>query len=207
MGSKIPETIKKHVIRQWLQDVSRDKIARDNKIGAGTVSSIVDESKQHDPEFDLLREVAAKIKRECIDVSSLASSMRLLRILEEKGLNEEQIESLIVDMDVHCFKCGLTLEKFVKMINNVSTYSDNLGIPVDHLPRYIIDGENELKKLKDELEDIKMKKHLLLQDYDSSKTLIENYKALQRELVRVKGQRDSLDEELSDALFEHGLFS
>jgi hypothetical protein len=207
LGSKIPETIKKHVIRQWLQGASRDKISRDNKIGAGTVSSIIDESKQHDPEFDLLREVAAKIKRECIDVSSLASSIRLQRILEEKGLNEEQIESLIVDMDVHCFKCGLTLEEFVNMIDNVSTYSDNLGIPVDHLPRYIIDGENELKKLKGELEDIKMEKHLLLQDYDSSKTLIENYQALQRELVRVKGQRDSLDEELSDVLFEHGLFS
>lgn len=82
MGSKIPETIKKHVIRQWLQGASRDKISRDNKIGAGTVSSIIDESKQHDPEFDLLREVAAKIKRECIDVSSLVSSIRLQRILE-----------------------------------------------------------------------------------------------------------------------------
>jgi hypothetical protein len=35
------------------------------------------------------------LKREGVDVNTFASSIRLQRKLEEKGLNEEQIESLM----------------------------------------------------------------------------------------------------------------
>jgi hypothetical protein len=39
MGGKIPKTITKRVITQWLYGFSRDQIAKDNQIGAGTVSA------------------------------------------------------------------------------------------------------------------------------------------------------------------------
>jgi hypothetical protein len=42
------------VIKQWIQDTSRDHIAKDNGIGAGTVSAIIKESKQkYIPDIDL----------------------------------------------------------------------------------------------------------------------------------------------------------
>jgi hypothetical protein len=44
MPPPIQETIKRRVIEQWLSGESRDKIASDLQIGAGTVSGIVSDS-------------------------------------------------------------------------------------------------------------------------------------------------------------------
>jgi hypothetical protein len=59
------------------------------------VSLIIKECKQNDPDFDLLREVAFIIKNGGMDLNFLASSIRLRRVLEDNGLNEEQMESFI----------------------------------------------------------------------------------------------------------------
>jgi hypothetical protein len=40
MGSRIPDPIRKRVLRQWFQGLSRNHIAIENQIGAGTVSKI-----------------------------------------------------------------------------------------------------------------------------------------------------------------------
>jgi hypothetical protein len=104
MGGKIPKTITKRVIMQWLNGFSRDEIAKDNQIGAGTVSTIIKQCKEQrqeeyaaddDFEFDLIRQVAVVLKREGVDVNTFASSIRLQRKLEQKGLNEEQIDHLL----------------------------------------------------------------------------------------------------------------
>ena len=53
MRPKIPEPIRSNVIGQWLHGISRDEIAKNNDIGTGTVSAIIKEVMQEDPEFDL----------------------------------------------------------------------------------------------------------------------------------------------------------
>ena len=54
MDAKIPKSIRQQVIKQWLQGTSRDQIAKDNGIGAGTVSSIIKDAKQKViPDIDL----------------------------------------------------------------------------------------------------------------------------------------------------------
>ena len=106
MGAKIPNTIRRQVITQWLYGFPRDQIAKSSHIGAGTVSEIIKQCKQKQypdgnySEFDLMRELAVMLKREGVDVNTFASSIRIQRKLEQKGLNEEQIESLIEYVDV-----------------------------------------------------------------------------------------------------------
>ena len=51
------------------------------------------------------------LKREGADVNTFASSIRLQRKLEQQGLNEEQIESFVENIDIHCFKHGLKPEQ------------------------------------------------------------------------------------------------
>jgi len=76
MPASIPSTIKVQVIRKWLEGKSRDKIAEEVGIGAGTASSILKESRQNDPPFNLMREVAIKLRRSGYSVESFAPLIR-----------------------------------------------------------------------------------------------------------------------------------
>jgi hypothetical protein len=77
MGGNIPRPIKVEVIRKWLQGKSRDQIAKEVGIGAGTVSSIINECTQNDPEFDLMRQVAVKMKNKGYTVESFVCLVRI----------------------------------------------------------------------------------------------------------------------------------
>ncbi len=160
MKLKIPKSIKQRVIKQWLQGTSRDQIAKDNDIGTGTVSAIIKDTQQKDiPDIDLLREVALLIKNKDAYLPVLASSIRIKNKLDEMGLSEEQIESLIEICNIHCFKRGLSAGEFVNIISKIVTLSHKLGMQVEQLPNYIIQAELELEKLKEEIEDAKVKLH------------------------------------------------
>ena len=77
MKAIVPKSIKQRVIKQWLQAVSRDQIAKVNKIAAGTVSAIIKDAKQKDiADLDLLREVAIVLKNYDLDLSVVANSIR-----------------------------------------------------------------------------------------------------------------------------------
>ena len=58
MGNRIPHQLKKKVIQEWLQAFSRDRIALDNNISSGAVTSIIKQFKGDIPDIDLLRETA-----------------------------------------------------------------------------------------------------------------------------------------------------
>jgi hypothetical protein len=93
--------------------MSRDEIGKDNDIGAGTVSVIIKDTKQENPDIDLLRAEAIIVKKYGLDLSVLASSIRIKNKLVEKGLNEDQVESCIENIIIYCFKHGLTGEDFL----------------------------------------------------------------------------------------------
>jgi hypothetical protein len=63
----------------WLSGEARDKIAIDNNIGSGTVSTIVDDYKTGLENFDLdsFRELTVEAKKLGMTTSDLASFFRL----------------------------------------------------------------------------------------------------------------------------------
>jgi hypothetical protein len=114
MVPKVPKSIKQQVIKQWLQGISRDQIAKDNDIGAGTVSAIIKDAKQEIPDIDLIREVSLWVKKKYdLDLSVFASSFRIKNKLDEMGVSEDQIDSLIDNSNTHCSKRGLTADKYL----------------------------------------------------------------------------------------------
>jgi hypothetical protein len=158
MGSRIPNPIRNRVAQQWVMGVSRDIIAKDNQISTGTVSTIIHGFKDDGFIFDPLREAALLLKKEGLDITLLPSSARLRRRLEERGLNEMQIDSLIEAIDVHCFRRGIAVEQFVDTIQEISALLDSLEIPVNELPQFIAKEKEEIEILKQVSRDTKSKK-------------------------------------------------
>ncbi|HEY6886100.1 MAG TPA: hypothetical protein VI278_18875, partial [Nitrososphaeraceae archaeon] len=77
MGGNIPRAIKVNVIKEWLRGKSRDQIAKQEGIGAGTISRIIQECRQNDTEFDLLREIAVVMKNHGESIESFEPLVRL----------------------------------------------------------------------------------------------------------------------------------
>ena len=138
MGGRIPEQIRRDVIRKWLLGLRRDVIAKETNIGKGTVSEIISQYSSKDSEVDLIRQVALAIRDLKTDVFAFSQALRLKNILNEVGLKEEEkIESLVTITEIHCFKRGLDLQEFFDIVEEVTSYSNKLGIPVEDLPSNI----------------------------------------------------------------------
>src|SRR5215210_3613885 len=146
MPAKIPKSIRERVIKQWLLGTSRDEIAKVNDIGAGTITTIIKDAKQEIPDIDLLRQGALVLKKNDLDLSLFAASIRIKNKLDWMGVNEDQIDSLIDNANTHCFKRGLTGEEYFNNVDKVCALSDNLEMPLDELPSYITQQELDLEK-------------------------------------------------------------
>jgi transcriptional regulator with XRE-family HTH domain len=215
MGSKIPKPIKLEVIRKWLEGKSRNKIAKEVGIGAGTISGIIQEFRQNDPEFDLLREVAVKLKNQGINIESFGSLVRLREILEQiEGIDhldqaaDEKIESLIVNLEVFCFKQNLSINEFVNLVHNMSWTAEILGVPLEKLPGHIKQLESDLHMLTKQIEQKELEKQNAFNDYGVTINLLEEFKRNRKlfetcqeqklELDKVKLERDSCKTELEN---------
>jgi hypothetical protein len=215
MGGRVPLTIRRQVIEQWLNGHSRDQIAKDNDIGAGTVTAIVKQCSQEkreqyfddaDFEFDLIRELAVMLKREGLAVNSFASSIRLQKKLEQNHLNEDQVDSFFENADLHCFKRGLKPEDFINSINNVCALSMGLKVPVDELAEYINQQEKKADEINEEIERLKMREmeafwnHAvsknMLEDYEKNRPELEKLEATQKELAETRKENDHFEEQL-----------
>ncbi|MFL6462052.1 MAG: hypothetical protein ACJ71J_14120 [Nitrososphaeraceae archaeon] len=98
MPAPIDEIVKRRVVQQWLSGEARDKIAADNNIGSGTVTSIVDNYKigLDNLDFGSFRELMVEAKKRKMSPGDLASHTRLYNYFRSSGANEEKIESFII---------------------------------------------------------------------------------------------------------------
>src|SRR5215208_5476264 len=190
MRPKIPEPVRRNVINGWLHGISRDEIAKNNDIGAGTVSAIIKEAMQNDPEFDLQRQVALSLKKENnLDIKSFAPVIRIRnKLIKEMGLNndekskveevqeiEHKIELLIVNLAVFCFKRGFSIDEFIDVIENMSSLEDKVKIPIEQLPNQLLQKQRHLESIEKEIQEIELKKQLLLSDYHTTVNILEEY--------------------------------
>jgi transcriptional regulator with XRE-family HTH domain len=189
MGGKIPRPIRVQAIKAWLEGKSRDKIAEELGISTGAVSSIIKDFMRDDPQIDLLREVAVKIRNQNIDIQSFAPLVRLCEVLREKELltgitgqeslelMQNRMEALIVALEVFCFKGELSIEDFVSLITNMYNTADKLGIPLDRLPAYITELKDRINALRNERDQIEAKKQVALKDCNMTLELLQEYNA------------------------------
>ena len=212
MGSKIPKHVEIEVIRRWLQGKSRDRIAKELQVSTGAVSGIVKQYRLHDPQFDLLREVTVELKNRNLEVQSFTSLIRLAGILKEKdwlsGSGQEdnatrydKIESLVVALEVFCFRQNRSIEEFMDHSCSMYNTAEAIGVPLSRLHDFIKDSKSEIDQIKmakqNALRDYKMTTNLLEED-KRNRPLIEQVRILQRKLEGVIRERDKYKIELEN---------
>jgi hypothetical protein len=153
MPAAIDSRVKKHVINQWLSGDSRDRIAADNDIGAGTVSNIINEWKKgiKDSEYESIRELAVFSKKEGLNLGELASRFRLYNYIIKLGLNEDQIESFIVN----CMNGANSLppEKIIVLTNQLFDIAKSESIPPAEIPGLIKQKFEEKQRLEEQIQE------------------------------------------------------
>jgi hypothetical protein len=149
MPAAIDAQVKKQVINQWLSGDSRDRIAVDNGIGAGTVSNIINEWKKgvEHSDYDSLRELAVYSKKEGFGLSDIASSTRLGNYIQKLGANQDQIESFIANM-----ANSPEPERLIDVTNQVAHLSRSESVPLEDLEDHVKRKEEEKQRLDEEIE-------------------------------------------------------
>jgi hypothetical protein len=149
MPAPIDEIIKRRVVQQWLSGEARDKIAIDNNIGSGTVSSIVNNYKigLDNSEFDSARELALQAKKQGLNLSDLASHFRLFNYLVKSGAAEEEVESFITNVNSGYIPLG----KAIELVNQIYEISKSESVPPDQLPDYVKQKLEEKQKIDEQI--------------------------------------------------------
>jgi chromosome segregation ATPase len=151
LGKKIPHAIKDRVLRGWLRGLSRDSIAIENKIGYGSVSSIIDQFRIQIPDIDLLRAVSAELMKNGLDLYQLGASIRLKGKLDKITLPVEKIEYILEQINIHCFQEGIETEQFFVHIDEVTQMANNLDISIYDIAESIERAKQEMARLDEQI--------------------------------------------------------
>jgi hypothetical protein len=173
MGIKTPHSVKVQVLKEWIQGNSRDKIASNNEIGAGTVTNIIQETKSNYPyyDLDLMRELALKLKKENLDLNYFASAVRLKKVLELLEMTEENAELFLEEINIHCFKKNVDKKEFIFKIEEVWKIAKSLDVSIFNIPTHI---KNLTKQLADIEKEAILKERQIKQKTEEYHTTIED---------------------------------
>jgi hypothetical protein len=180
MPAAIDNQIKRQVINQWLSGDSRDRIAADNHIGAGTVSNIINEWKKgvEHSENDSVRELAVYSKKEGFGLSDIGSSIRLSNYIQKLGANQDQIESFIAN----CINGSNSLqpEKIIDLTNQLFDISKSESIPPAEVPAYVKQKIEEKQTYEEQIQQA----GAILEGKNLDIQTINEYKQLEEELKK-----------------------
>src|SRR5919202_2652472 len=121
------EQTRRNVIRQWILGFPRDKIAEQNNIGAGTVSSIVASYKVglDEVDFDSIRQLAVEARQHGLNFSDLALHFRMYNYFVKSGAAEDKIESFIANVS----SGDVSPEKVIQYENQLFSFPKAQSIP------------------------------------------------------------------------------
>jgi hypothetical protein len=158
MPASIHPDVKKVVFKDWLAGLPRDKIAKHNTIGTGTVSSIVMDWIQGlvDKDIEPVRELTMQIRKQGMDLTECAEAARLVKRVKNLGGKTKGIDKLLTGIQSKCISRGLPSEKICELLIQLFNISKSQSIPLESVPDHI---ERNIQNLMQEYEDKKMKIH------------------------------------------------
>ncbi|MGA9171131.1 MAG: hypothetical protein WBZ20_13415, partial [Nitrososphaeraceae archaeon] len=157
MPTRISETVKSAVIRQWLDGIARDTIAANNDLSGGGVTNIINEWRQGlgSSVADDLRELAVALKKIGITAAQCALGSRVTKIMINLGVKENGFEAFITDTYNRCKNVGLPPENIASNLRGLLDFSTTDAIPFSQIPNYVKQKTDEKQKLEEEIKKLK----------------------------------------------------
>ena len=182
MGRRIPRSIKEKVISRWLRGKLRDLIARELILSTGSVTTIIQEHRRKDLQFDLLRVVALQLREQDITVESFAPLIRFRRLLKEEysasgqstEVQDKAIDALMEALRVFCFNRKTTVPDFGNQVYVLCQTANKFVVALEDMPAYVINLEKTANAMINKLESLKVQKTRLLSDYEITSDVIDD---------------------------------
>lgn len=79
----------------------------------------------------------------------------MMRKTQRQKIQEikHKIELLILNLAVFCFKRGFSIDKFVDVLENMSSLEDKTKIPFDQLSNELLQQQRHLEKIEKETQE------------------------------------------------------
>jgi hypothetical protein len=179
MPAAIDTEVKRRVVNQWLSGDTRDRIAVDNDIGAGTVSNIINEWKKgvEDSDYESIRELSLFSKKHGLNLGEYACSIRLNNYIENIGTNPDEIESFIANL-----ANSPEPEKLIDVANHIAGVSRSESIPLADLETHVKQREEEVQRLEEEIKH----RRAILESTNLDVQTISEYTHLKEELSKYR---------------------
>jgi hypothetical protein len=159
------------VIQQYLRGKSRDDIARDCALGAGTVSNIIAGWKANLDQYVVedLRELGINLKKSAISPAQCARGSKIISTLERLGVNEDNFENFISSTYLQCRRIDdLAPHKIASYIEDLIAFSKT--VPFSQIEQHIEEKKNENTKLEDYKRNLESQIQKLQKEEANSKT-------------------------------------
>src|SRR5918996_1549945 len=168
----ISHDTRNQVIREWLAGESRDKIASDTELAAGSITNIVRDWR-HElgyPTADALRQLAIDLKRLGISATDCAIGFRTVNTIKRLGLvqvdEEKGLESFVSDIYNKCKYHGLMPDKLVNLAMQILDLLES--IPLSQIPNYVEEKSKDKQKLEEEIKKLLERKSSAHLEYEEA---------------------------------------
>lgn len=122
MKHRIPPQIISEVLHLSLKGQSVRAIAQIVEISVGGVHSIIQEFATNDSNYQLLRILAINLRKNGSDILEYAWLVRLRNVLQNAGASPAEVEKIITEIPVFCYKAGIDVETLVDQLRMFIDY-------------------------------------------------------------------------------------
>jgi hypothetical protein len=151
MPAKIPESVKRNVIEEYLNGTSRDENASKNGLSEGGVTNIINEWRigLSQPIADDIRELAVSLRKLGITAPECASGLRVGVMLKKLGVVEEKFLSFISETYNQSREIGLSPDKIAQYIKQLIDLCQS--VPFSRISDHIQQKKSEMTKLEKDI--------------------------------------------------------
>lgn len=154
------------------------------------------------------------LKRNDLSLFQFAAAIRLKNVLSILAIQEEQVESFIENINVHCFKKGIDHILFIQKVEEISLLLHRYGIPFDNLislyeekRKAVVDLSQQEQHLKNNIDKLYNEFEVTKEDlglYYIERNLNPVLKKKEKELEEAKRKISELEKDLSFVRDEYG---